>query len=85
MNKGSSDFFETAVLAVAQGCEVAVTKSSIPIEAHGWSEMLKKDESFMDILTLLELSNNLTYGSPYMLLIYSLLGSLEKCIRSTNP
>ena len=78
MNKGSSDFFQSAVLAVAQGAEVALTKSSLPIEATGWVEMLKKDESFMDVLTLIQLSSNATYGSPYVLLAYSLLGSLGK-------
>lgn len=44
MNKGSSEFFTTAALAVCQGVEVALTKSSIPVEAHGFTEMLKKDE-----------------------------------------
>ena len=78
MNKGSSDFFSTAALAVCQGVEVALTKSSVPIEAHGWAEMLKKDESFMDVLALIELSSNLTAGSPYALLVYSLLGTLGR-------
>ena len=58
--------------------EIALCKSSIPIEAHGFAEMLKKDQQFMDILHLLELSSNLTYGSPYVLLAYSLMGSLSK-------
>ena len=40
--------------------------------------MLKKDGSFMDILTMIELSSNATYGSPYVLLAYSLLGTLGK-------
>ena len=78
MNRGSTDFFSNAVLAVAQGAEIALCKSSIPIEAHGFAEMLKKDQQFMDILHLLELSSNLTYGSPYVLLAYSLMGSLSK-------
>ena len=32
----------------------------------------------MDILALIELSNNLSYGSPYVLLLYSLLGTLGR-------
>ena len=54
-----------------------MTRLNDTIKLKGLTEMLKEDETFLDLLEELKLNNqNLAYVSPYTRLVYTLLTSI---------
>lgn len=85
MGKTSSGFFEGVVFTGTTLLEGIVQKSKWKdtIMLQGLTECLKKDETFTNMLSMIEITQNLTSGSPYILLLYSLLGACSK-VHSVN-
>jgi hypothetical protein len=81
-NKNVSNFWEELAFGVIQTGEIICTKTSLSqrIKIQGISEMLKSDDTFLDLLEQVELENqNLTYVSPYIRMLYAVVGSAMKC------
>jgi hypothetical protein len=73
-NKNVSNFWEEMALGVIQTGEVVCSKSRLgeKIRIQGLTELLRNDETFLDLLEQLELENSqLTYCSPYVRLVYA--------------
>ena len=78
-NKTVSDIWTNSItsgLGVVENL-CTLTRLNDTIKLKGLTEMLKEDESFLDLLEELKLHNqNLAYVSPYTRLAYTLLTSI---------
>ena len=81
-NKNTSNFWEEMVFSMIQTGEIVCVKTSIGqrVKIQGITEMLRSDETFLDLVEQIELENqNIAYTSPYVRLIYSVVSSAMKC------
>ena len=75
-NKTVSDLWTDTIMSGVNMVETACTMTKLgnSIRLNGITEVLKEDESFLDLLEELKLNNqNLAYTSPYTRLAYTLL------------
>ncbi len=81
-NKNTSNFWEEMVFSMVQTGEIVCVKTSLgqKVKIQGITEMLRSDETFLDLIEQIELENqNIAYTSPYVRLIYSVVSSAMKC------
>ena len=81
-NKNTSNFWEEMVFSMVQTGEIVCSKTAIgrKVKIQGITEMLRSDETFLDLVEQIELENqNIAYTSPYVRLIYSVVSSAMKC------
>ena len=81
-NKNTSNFWEEMVFSMVQTGEIVCVKTSLGqrVKIQGITEMLRSDETFLDLIEQIELENqNIAYTSPYVRLIYSVVSSAMKC------
>ena len=75
-NKTVSDLWTDTIMSGVNMVETACTMTKLgnSVRLSGITEVLKEDESFLDLLEELKLNNqNLAYTSPYTRLAYTLL------------
>jgi len=75
-NKTVSDLWTDSIMSGVNMVETACTMTKLgnSVRLNGITEVLKEDESFLDLLEELKLNNqNLAYTSPYTRLAYTLL------------
>ena len=85
-NKNVSNFWqEMAFGSIQTGEAICVnTKLGQKVKIQGLTELLRNDETFLDLIEQIELENqNITHTSPYIRLVYSILSSSMK-IHSVN-
>ena len=73
-NKNVSDVFTELSFGAIQAAETIVTVSRLgeTVRLKGITDVLKEDETFLDLLSMIELENqNLSYVSPYVRMIYT--------------
>jgi len=81
-NKTVSDVWSDSIIGAMDLGEkaVAMTRLGESIRINGLSECLKTDETFLDLLEELKLENqNLSYVSPYVRIVYTVLTASAKC------
>ena len=85
MNKGTGTYVAGVVYSCTQAAETIVAKSGLKdtLFLQGLTECLKKDESFNDMITLYELTSNISRGSPLLVALYSVLSNAGK-VHSIN-
>ena len=73
-NKNVSDVFTELSFGAIHAAETIVTVSRLgeTVRLKGITDVLKEDETFLDLLSIAELENqNLSYVSPYIRMIYT--------------
>jgi len=73
-NKNVSDVFTELSFGAIHAAETIVTVSRLgeTVRLKGITDVLKEDETFLDLLSMIELENqNLSYVSPYIRMIYT--------------
>ena len=85
MNRGSSSFMSGAVFGLTQAAETicAKTKLGEHVYLQGLTESLRRDENFVDMVTLFDLTTDVAKGSPSLLLLYAMLSNIGK-VHSVN-
>ena len=85
LNRSSSGFFSGAVLGASQVAETVVMRSPLGkhLFLHGFTEALRRDETTCDMLDLIELTSDISKGSPMLLLAYALLSNAGR-VHSVN-
>ena len=85
-NKNVSNFWQEMAFGTIQTGEAICvnTKLGQKVKIQGLTELLRNDETFLDLIEQIELENqNITHTSPYIRLVYSILSSSMK-IHSVN-
>jgi hypothetical protein len=80
-NKNVSNFWEEMCLSSIQTGEAIVvnTKLGQKVKIQGLTELLRNDETFLDLIEQIELENqNITHTSPYVRLVYAVVSSAMK-------
>jgi len=73
-NKNVSDIFAELSFGAIQAAETLISVSRLgeTVRLKGITDVLKDDETFLDLLSLIELENqNLSYVSPYVRMMYT--------------
>ena len=85
-NKNVSNFWEEMCLSSIQTGEAICvnTKLGQKVKIQGLTELLRNDETFLDLIEQIELENqNITHTSPYVRLVYAVVSSAMK-VHSVN-
>ena len=85
MNRGSSSFMSGAVFGVTQAAETICSRTKLGEHLYlsGLTESLRRDENFVDMVTLFDLTTDVAKGSPSLLLLYAMISNIGK-VHSVN-
>ena len=85
MNRGSSTLLSGAVFGVTQAAETICSRTKLGehLYLQGLTESLRRDENFVDMVTLFDLTTDVAKGSPSLLLLYAMLSNIGK-VHSVN-
>ena len=85
MNRGSSSFLSGAVFGVTQAAETICSRTKLGehLYLQGLTESLRRDETFVDMVTLWDLTTDVAKGSPSLLLLYAMMSNIGK-VHSVN-
>ena len=85
MNRGSSSFMSGAVFGVTQAAETICSRTKLGehLYLQGLTESLRRDETFVDMVTLWDLTTDVAKGSPSLLLLYAMMSNIGK-VHSVN-
>jgi len=85
MNRGSSSLMSGAVFGVTQAAETICSRTKLGehLYLQGLTESLRRDETFVDMVTLWDLTTDVAKGSPSLLLLYAMMSNIGK-VHSVN-